>query len=414
MTQSVCLSRRAALLTLGSAAAARPWPASAQRQATIRIGVLTDYSGPYKDFGGPGAVACVRQAMREFGDRGGFAVEVVSADHQNKPDVGAAIARQWCDQGGVDMITDLTTSSVALAVNAVVREKDKVLITSSAGTTDLTGPQCSPNTVQWTFDVYMLAKATATAVAKDGGDSWFILYADYVFGQQLARNTSRFVADQGGKVLGSVAYPFPATTDFSSFLATAKTSGAKVLGLAMVGVDLINGVKQAREFGLPRTMRLAALDMFISDVHGLGLDAAQGLVLCSSFYWDLNERTRAFTQRLLHDQKPAEYPGMGHAGCYAGTLHYLKAVAAVGAAKAKADGKAVVAQMKAMPTDDDAFGPARIREDGRYMGPAYLFRVKSPAESKGPWDYCALVDSLTADAIWRPLSEGNCPLVKEG
>ncbi len=404
------LSRRAALLALGSAAL--PRPASAQ-QPTIRIGVLTDHSGPYRDYGGQGAVDAVRQAVREFGDQG-FAVDVVSADHQNKPDVGAAIARQWCDQGGVDMIADLTTSSVALAVNAVVREKDKVLIPSSVGTTDLTGPQCSPNTVQWTFDVYMLAKATATAVVKTGGDSLYILYADYVFGQQLARYAARFATDQGGKVLGSIAYPFPGTTDFSSFLLQAKASGAKVLGLAMVGADLINCIKQAREFGLHGAMRLAALDMFISDVHGLGLDAGQGLILCSPFYWDLNERTRAFTRRLLRDQNPPTYPGMGHAGCYAGTLHYLKAVAAVGAAKAKADGKAVVEQMKAKPTDDDAFGPASIRQDGRYMGPAYLFRVKSPAESKGPWDYCALVDSLPADAIWRPLSEGGCPLVKEG
>ena len=412
MTPSPRLSRRAALLALGSAAAALPWPASAQQPA-VRIGVLNDQSGPYKDLSGPVAVACVRQAVRDFGDQG-FVVEVISADHQNKADVGANIARQWCDTGGVDMIADLNNSSVALAVNGVVREKNKVMITSSAGTTDLTGPQCSPNTVQWTFDVYMLAKATATAVVKDGGDSWYIIYADYVFGQQLARNASRFVTDRGGKVLGSSPYPFPGTTDFSSFLLQAQASGAKVLGLAMVGADLINCVKQAREFSLSNTMRFTALDMYLSDVHGLGLEEAQGILLCSPFYWDLNERTRAFTQRLLRDQNPPTYPGMGHAGCYAGTLHYLKAVAALGATKAKTDGKAVVAQMKAMPTDDDAFGPARIREDGRYMGPAYLFRVKSPAESKGPWDYCALLDSLPRDAIWRPLSEGGCPLVKEG
>jgi branched-chain amino acid transport system substrate-binding protein len=384
-------------LALG-VAAALPRTASAQ-QPTLRIGVLTDHSGPYKDFGGQGAVAAVRQAVRDFGDQG-FSVEVVSADHQNKPDVGATVARQWCDTGGVDMLADLTTSSVALAVNGVVREKNKVLITASVGTTDLAGPQCSPNTVQWTFDVYMLPKATA-------------VYADYVFGQQLARNAARFVTEQGGKVLGSTPYPFPGTTDFSSFLLQAKASGAKVLGFGMVGADLVNGIKQAREFGLNTTMRLAVLDMFISDVHGLGLNAAQGILLCSPFYWDLNDRTRAFTQRLLRDQQLRDYPGMGHAGCYAGTLHYLKAVAAVGPAQAKADGKAVVARMKAMPTDDDAFGPASIREDGRYMGPAYLFRVKSPAESKGARDYFALVDSLPANAIWRPLSEGGCPLVKQ-
>ncbi|MBV9248117.1 MAG: ABC transporter substrate-binding protein, partial [Acetobacteraceae bacterium] len=325
MARSSLLSRRAAL-TFG-ALATLPWAASAQ-QITIRIGVLTDHSGPYRDFGGQGAVAAVRQAVRDFGNQG-FSVDVVSADHQNKPDIGAAVARQWCDTQGVDMLIDLTTSSVALAVNGVVREKNKVLITSSVGTTDLTGPQCSPNTVQWTFDVYMLPKATTTAVVKSGGDSWYIIYADYVFGQQLARYASQFVTDLDGKVLGSTPYPFPGTTDFSSFLLQAQASRAKVLGLAMVGADLVNCIKQAREFGLNNTMRLAALDMFISDVHGLGLNAAQGILLCSPFYWDLNERTRAFTQRLMHDQQPPGYPGMGHAGCYAGALHYLKAVAAL-------------------------------------------------------------------------------------
>jgi branched-chain amino acid transport system substrate-binding protein len=410
LTRLAPISRRAALSFSAAAALSRPGLA---QQPTIRIGVLTDQSGPYKDFGGPGAIAAVRQAVRDFGDHG-FSVEVVSADHQNKPAIGATIARQWCDVGGVDMLTDLTTSSVALAVNAVVREKNKVLITSSVGTTNLTGRQCSPNTVQWTFDVYMLPKATTAAIVKNGGDSWFFIYADYVFGQQLARYATQFVTDLGGKVLGSTPYPFPGTTDFSSFLLEAKASGAKVLGFAMVGADLINCIKQAHEFGLHSAMRLAALDMFISDVHGLGLNEAQGILLCSAFYWDLNDRTRAFTQRLLRDQQPPGYPGMGHAGCYSGTLHYLKSVAALGAATAKPDGKAVVAQMKAIPTDDDAFGPARIRQDGRYMGPAYLLRVKSPAESKKPWDYCTLVASLPADTIWRPLSEGHCPLVKKG
>jgi branched-chain amino acid transport system substrate-binding protein len=376
----------------------------------LRIGVLNDQSGPYKDFGGPGSVAAVRQAVQEFGAND-FSVEVVVADHQNKPDVGSAIARQWCDTG-VDMLIDLPNSSVALAVNGVVREKNKVLITSSAGTTDLTGPQCSPNTVQWTFDVYMLPKAAATAIVKNGGNSWYIIYADYVFGQQLARYTSAFVTELGGKVLGSTPYPFPGTADFSSFLVQAKASGAKVIGFANTGADLINCIKQAHEFGMHTTTRLAALEMFITDVHGLGLNDAQGIVLCSPFYWDLNDRTRAFTQRLLRDQRPRDYPTMDHAGCYAGTLHYLKAVEAIGVGKAKSDGKSVVAQMKAVPTDDDAFGPASIRQDGRYMGPAYLFQVKSPAESKGAWDYYTLVDSLPKDSIWRPLSEGGCRMVR--
>ncbi len=407
------ITRRTLLATAMTATALPLAPRATRAQAsqTIRIGVLNDQSGPFRDIGGPGSVAATRQAIKEFGDHG-FAVDVIFADHQNKPDVGASIARQWCDTGGVDMLLDLPNSSVALAVNGVAREKNKVLVTSSAATTDLTGPQCSPNTVQWTFDTYMLSKAEGTAIVKAGGDTWYILYADYVFGQQLARDTARFVTEAGGKVLDSAAYPFPGTADFSSFLLQAQSSGAKVLGFANAGADLINCIKQAREFGLNSSMRLTALEMFIPDVHGLGLNEAQGIVLCSPFYWDLNDRTRAFTRRLLRDQNPTQYPNMDHAGCYAGTLHYLKTVAAMGVDKAKADGKAVVAQMKAMPCDDDAFGPATIREDGRYMCPAYLFQVKSPAESKAPWDYYKLLESLPADKIWRPMSEGGCPLVK--
>jgi branched-chain amino acid transport system substrate-binding protein len=404
------LTRRSLIGSIATTSASARLSRAFAENPKLRIGVLNDQSGPYKDWSGPGAVAAVRQAVREFGDQG-FSVDVVAADHQNKPDVGAAIARQWCDTG-VDLLTGLTTSSVALAVNGVVREKNKVLITTSVGTTDLTGPQCSPNTVQWTFDVYMLPKAAATAVVKDGGDSWYMIYADYVFGQQLTHYTTRFVTELGGKVLGSIPYPFPGTTDFSSFLMQARASGAKVIGFANTGADLINCIKQAHEFNLHKTMRLAALEMYITDVHALGLNDAQSIVLCAPFYWDLNDRTRAFTQRLLRDQHPRDYPTMDHAGCYAGTLHYLKAVEAIGVGKAKSDGKSVVAQMKAVPTDDDAFGWASIRQDGRYMGPAYLFRVKSPAESKGAWDYYTLVDSLPKDSIWRPLSEGGCPLVR--
>ncbi|MBV8094056.1 MAG: ABC transporter substrate-binding protein [Acetobacteraceae bacterium] len=404
------VTRRTILGSAAAAAAFRGPGARAQAKPVIRIGVLNDQTGPFQDIGGPGAVAATRQAVKEFRPQA-FDVEVIFADHQNKPDVGAGIARQWCDQG-VDLLVDLPNSSVALAVNSVVREKNKVLITSSAATTDLTGPQCSPNTVQWTFDVYMLSKAEGTAIVKQGGDSWFIIYADYVFGQQLARETSRFVKEAGGKVLGTLAYPFPGTSDFSSFLLQAQSSGAKVLGFANAGADLINCIKQAREFGMTTSMRVTALEMFISDVHGLGLAEAQGIILCSTFYWDLNDRTRAFTERLLKDRNPPGHPTMDHAGCYAGTLHYLKAATAMGAAKAKADGKAAVAQMKAMPTDDDAFGPGSIRQDGRYMCPAYLFQVKTPDESKKPWDYYKLLQALPADQIWRPLNEGGCPLVK--
>ena len=397
----------------GSAAAMLPLGGGgvrAQSRQTVRIGVLNDQSGLFRDLSGMGSVAAVRQAVKDFGDHG-FPTEVIFADHQNKPDVGAAIARQWCDSG-VDAVIDLPVSSVALAVNSVTREKNKVLITSAAATTDLTGPQCSPNTVQWTFDVYMLAKAEGTAVVKEGGKSWYILYADYVFGQQLAREAARFVKEAGGQVLGSAAFPFPGPGDFSAFLLKAQASGAQVLGLASTGGDFINCVKQAHEFGLPQTMRITGLEVFITDIHALGLEVAQGLELCSPFYWDLNGRTRSFTKRLLADQKPQTYPTMVHAGCYAGVLHYLKAVAALGVSRAKADGAATVAQMKAMPTDDDAFGQNSIRADGRTVTPAYLFRVKTPAESKKPWDYYTPIQTLPADEIWRPLSEGGCPLVK--
>ena len=394
---------------LAAGAAATVLPRARAQGAAIKIGVLNDMSGPYRDTGGPLSVACAKQAVREFGP--GVPVEVINADHGNKPDLGASIARRWFDAEGVDMILDVPTSSVALAVNSVAREKNKVYLNSGAGTTDLTGPQCSPNTVQWTYDVYMLARSTGGAMVKAGGDSWFFLTADYVFGQQLASQGSHFVTQAGGRVLGEVRYPFPGTTDFSSFLLQAAASGAKVLGLANAGADTVNCVKQAAEFGLSPKMKLAALLMFISDVHGLGLPAAQGLVLTETFYWDLNERTRAFAKRMA-ETVPAVRPDMDQAGCYAATLHYLKAVTALGVAAAKADGRATVARMKAMPTDDDAFGHGRIREDGRGLFPAYLFQVKSPAESHGPWDYYKLLATTPADQAFRPLAEGGCPLVR--
>ena len=400
------LGRRTLLAATAAAVAA---PRVRAQSAPIKIGVLNDMSGPYRDTGGPLSVACVRQAAKEFGQ--GFAVEVINADHQNKPDLGAAIARRWIDEDGVDVIVDVPTSSVALAVNSVVREKNKVYLNSGAGTVDLTGVQCSPNTVHWTYDVYMLAKSTGGAMVKAGGDSWYFVTADYVFGQQLASEATKFVKAAGGTILGESRYPFPATTDFSSFLLQAQASGAKILGLANAGADTINAVKQAAEFGLSPKMKVAALLMFISDVHGLGLQTAQGLVLTESFYWNLNERTRAFNDRMKATFPDAR-PGMDQAGCYGAVAHYLKTVAAMGGAvAAKADGKAVVARMKAMPTDDDAFGKGSIREDGRGLFPSYLFQVKTPAESKGPWDYYNLVATTPASEAWRPLAEGGCPLI---
>jgi branched-chain amino acid transport system substrate-binding protein len=396
------------------AAAALPWSgAQAQGAAnTIKIGVLTDMSGTYRDIAGPTSAACVRQAVQDFGSRGGLTVEIVSADHQNKPDVGSNIARQWFDRDGVDMIVDVPTSSVGLAVAGVAREKNKAYVNSTSATADLTGSACSPNTVHWTYDTWMLAKSTGGAMVKAGGDTWFFVTADYAFGHALERDTANFVRAAGGKINGQVRTPFPGTSDFSSFLVQAQASRAKVIGLANAGVDTINSIKQAAEFGLTRRgVKLAALLMFINDVHGLGLQAAQGLVCTETFYWDLNDRTRAFTNKV-RGSLGGNMPAMSHAGCYAGTLHYLKAVADMGVQAAKASGAEAVARMKAMPTDDDCFGQGSIRPDGRKIHPAYLFEVKTLQESKGPWDYYKLLQTTPAEEAFRPIAEGGCALVR--
>ncbi|GJD51876.1 hypothetical protein OPKNFCMD_4635 [Methylobacterium crusticola] len=383
----------------------------AQAAGTIRIGVLNDQSGPYRDISGPYGVACTQLAVDEFASKG-FKVEVIAADHQNKPDVGAGIARQWYDRDGVDLILDVPTSSVGLAVNQVAREKNKAYINTGAATSDLTGTQCTPVTVSWMYDTYMLARSTGGAMVKAGGDSWFFITADYAFGHALERDTGSFVKASGGRVLGSVRYPFPSTADFSSFILQAQNSGARIIGLANAGADTVNSIKQAAEFALTQHgAKLAALLMFLSDVHALGLKAAQGLVLTESFYWDLNDRTRAITRRALPRLKGA-YPNMASIANYSATLHYLKAVADLGVPAAKASGVDVVARMKAMPTDDDAFGPGRIREDGRKLCPAYLFEVKTPQESSGPWDYYKLIGTTPAEEAFRPLDKGGCPLVR--
>ncbi len=396
----------------GTGLALAPRPSWAQSSKKLRIGVLNDQSGPYRDVSGLNSVVCVKQAIADFGASAkGLEVEVLSADHQNKPDVGAAIARQWFDRDGVDMIIDVPTSSVALAVANVCREKNRVYINVGAGTAELTGSQCAPTTIHWAYDTWMLAHSTGGATVKTGGNKWFFIPADYVFGHDLERQTSQFVTEAGGKVLGHATYAFPGTTDFSSFLVQAQASGANVLGLANAGADTQNCIKQAHEFGLTQQARIAALLMFITDVHALGLETAQGLVLTESFYWDLNDKTRAFTARIK-DKTPNNYPNMVQAGCYAGTLHYLKAVSALGVDRAKASGAEVVARMKATPTEDDCFGTCKIREDGRVLVPAYLFEVKKPSESKGPWDYYKLLVTTPGDQAFRPLAEGHCPLVK--
>ncbi|MBD0275323.1 MAG: ABC transporter substrate-binding protein, partial [Acetobacteraceae bacterium] len=394
--------------------------ASAQvqgRAPVLRLGVLTDLSGPYRETGGPGSVAGARQAAEEAQAAfPGLQVEVLQADHQNKADLGAGLARQWFDRDGVDAVVDVPNSSVGLAVAEVAREKDKVFLATGAATTDLTGARCAPTTVHWTFDTYMLARSTGGALVEAGKDTWFFVVADYAFGHALQRDATAFIEAAKGRVAGAVRYPFPQTTDFSSFLLQAQSSRAKVLGLANAGADTINAIKQAAEFGVTgqggRGMTVAALLMFIPDVHALGLRAARGLVLTESFYWDLDDRTRSFTGRVLPKMHPDWRPDMEHAGSYAAALHYLKAAHDMGAGEAKRSGAAAVARMKAMPTDDDAFGRGRIREDGRKLHPAYLFEVKAPEESTGPWDYYRLLATTPADQAARPLDQGGCPLVR--
>ncbi len=407
------LSRRSVLTTGASALTVPAMPRLARAQsATIKIGVLNDQSGPYTNTGGATSVICARQALLEFGaSNKDLNVEIISADHQNKPDLAVSIVRQWFDRDNVDMLLDVPTSSVALAVQSVVREKNKVYLNSGAASSALTGDQCSPNFIHWTYDTFMLAKSTGGAMVKAGGDSWFFLTADYAFGKQLQADTTALVKAAGGSVAGSVQYPFPGTSDFSSFLVQAQSSKAKVIGLCNAGGDTVNSIKQIAEFGINKTMKVAALLMFVTDVHALGLDVAAGLNLTESFYWDLNERTRAFTNRVK-DKTPKNWPNMVHAGCYSATLHYLKAVHDMGAAEAKKDGVVTVNRMKAMPVDDDCFGKTKIREDGRNLTPAYLFEVKKPSESKGPWDYFKQIARTPGEEAYRPLADGHCSLVK--
>jgi branched-chain amino acid transport system substrate-binding protein len=340
----------------------------------------------------------------------GIPVEVVQADHQQKADTGTGIVREWFDRGGVDVVLEVNNSSIALAVNGIVREKDKIHLNTGAATTELTAHNCSPNTVHWTYDTYMLARSSGVATVKAGGNSFFFVTADFAFGYQMERDLTRFIEAGGGRVAGKVRYPFPATSDFSSFLVQAASSRAKVVAFLNAGADFINCVKQANEFGLTkRGQKLLGIIGFVNDVHSLGLETAQGLLLTECFYWDLNERTRAFTRRVL-PKTPDNYPNQCQAGAYSAALHYLKMVGQVGAARAKASGREMVDLMKATPTDDDVFGAGRIRADGRKIHDVHLFEVKTPAESKGPWDYYKLVQTSPAEEAFRPLSEGGCPL----
>lgn len=395
-------------LTTTAFAALMAAPALAQ-QISVKAGVLNDRSGLYADLSGEGSVIAARLAVEDFkAAEKGIKVEIVSADHQNKPDVGSTIARTWYDQDGVDLILDVPTSSVALAVNQITREKNKIHINSGAASSDLSGKACSPNTIHWTYDTYALAQGTGGAMVKAGGDTWFFMTADYAFGHALERDTAAIVTKNGGKVLGVVRTPFPGT-DFSSFLLQAQSSKAKVIGLANAGGDTINSIKQAGEFGITAGgQKLAGLLVFASDVHALGLQTAQGLVLTESFYWDTNDQTRAWSERFAK-LNGGKKPTMVQAGVYSGLLHYLKAVEA---AKSK-DSAAVMAKMKELPTDDPLFGKGSVRADGRKLHDMYLFEVKKPGESKGPWDYYKQISVLPAEQAFRPLAESECPLVKK-
>ena len=394
----------AALLALG--------PATARAQISdgvIKIGVLNDQSGLYADLAGQGSVVAARMAVEDYGaEKKGMKVEVVFADHQNKADVGSAIARQWYDVDKVDLILDVPNSGVALAVSQITRDKGKAFIVSSAATSDLTGRACSPNTIHWTYDTWALANGTANALVKQGADTWFFITADYAFGHALERDVEAVVLKNGGKVLGKVRHPLN-TQDFSSFLLQAQASKAKVIGLANAGGDTTNAIKQGAEFGIVKGgQNFAGLLVFLTDVHALGLQTAQGLVFTETFYWDLNDRTRAFAKRFA-DRNRGIHPTMIHAGVYAGVTHYLKAVEAL----KSDDGTKVIAKMKEIPTDDPLFGKGTIRIDGRKIHPAYLVEVKKPSESKAPWDYYKIRATIPADQAFRPLDQGECPLVKK-
>jgi branched-chain amino acid transport system substrate-binding protein len=373
-----------------------------------KIGILNDMSGLYSDISGPGSVVAAKMAVEDFGAaQKGMKVEIVSADHQNKPDVGTNIARQWIDVDKVDVIVDVPTSSVALAISEVVREKNKVFLVSGAASSDLTGPKCSPNTVHWTYDTWALANGTGKALVKTGGDTWFFLTADYAFGHALERDTAATVEANGGKVLGKIRHPLN-TSDFSSYLLQAQASKAKVIGLANAGGDTINSIKQGAEFGIVKGgQNFAGLLVFISDVHALGLPTAQGLVLTEAWYWDMNDVNREFAKKFAAANKD-KYPTMVQAGVYSAVTHYLKAVEAL---KNDEDGKAVVAKMKEMPTEDKLFGKGTIRADGRKIHDMYLFEVKKPDESKYPWDYYKVRATIPAAEAFRPLKDGGCPLV---
>lgn len=406
-------ARRTALKAAAAAATLPLMRAQAQpaRNRKLKVGIITDLSGPYADLSRP-LLACAQQAVEDFGAAAkGWDVEIVLAEHQNKADIAVTVARRWFDQDNVDALLDVSTSATAMACVGIAREKNKPMMLSGPGTTALTGQQCSPNHVHWSWDTYVLANTSGSAVVRQGGSSWYFIAPDYTFGQQLAKDGAAAVKKGGGTVLGTALYPFPGTSDFSALLLQAQMSGAKVLALCNGGADMVGSVKQAREFGLHHKMTIVSFVSYDTDIRAIGLEGAQGLMATQTYYWDLNERTRAFNSRI-RAKVGSLWPNMANAGIYSSTLHYLKAVADMDPQQAKNDGAAVIARMKAMPTDDDVFGRGAIREDGRKLHPAYLMEVKSPSESTGPYDVLRLIATIPADQAFRPLSEGGCSLVK--
>src|SRR5260221_1433848 len=410
--RAIMKTRSIASLLLTTALTLAVAGVAAADDKVVKIGALSDQSGLYSDLGGPGSTLAAQMAVEDSGLTGkGWKIDVISGDHQNKPDIGTSIARQWFDVDKVDVIVDVPNSGVALAVNNVVKEKNGVYINSGAATSDLTNAQCSPNTVHWTYDTYMLAHTTGQALVKAGGDTWFFLTADYAFGAALERDTTAVILANGGKVVGGVKHPLN-TADFSSFLLQAQSSKAKVIGLANAGGDTTNSIKQAAEFGITKGgQKLAGLLLFLTDVKAIGLETAQGLNFTETFYWDLNDQTRAFSKKFADRMKNSAPPTMVQAGVYSGLLHYFKALDALGGNPH--DGVKVVDKMKSIPTDDPLFGKGEIQPNGRTIHSAYLFEVKKPSESKGPWDFYKLVGTVPGDQAFTPLSESKCAMLKK-
>jgi branched-chain amino acid transport system substrate-binding protein len=406
------MKNRIAAVLIGTTLALAANGGALAQDKTVKVGALSDQSGLYADLGGPGSTLAAQMAIEDSGlTAKGWKIDLISGDHQNKPDIGTAIARQWFDVDKVDVIVDVPNSGVALAVNNVIKEKNAVYINSGAATSDLSNAQCSPNTVHWTYDTYMLAHTTGQALVKAGGDTWFFLTADYAFGAALERDTTAVILANGGKIVGGVKHPLN-SSDFSSFLLQAQSSKAKIIGLANAGGDTTNTIKQAAEFGIVRGgQKLAALLLFITDVKAIGLETAQGLNFTETFYWDLNDQTRAFSKKFAERMKNGAPPSMVQAGVYAGLMHYFKTLEALGGNPH--DGVKVVEKMKSIPTDDPLFGKGEIQPNGRTIHSAYLFEVKKPSESKAPWDLYKLVGTVPGDQAFTPLSESKCAMLKK-